>query len=342
MIRMIYWVSVLLMMGVSATAQTSGRILYVPGNYATIAAAVAASQAGDTIRVSPGVYPVTGLTMPNFVVHIESTGGSTFTTLTGNNATQRMLLYMNGNANGRLKGFTITGGRGGALQIDWGASPTVENCVFVRNQTPNNGGAIYMNNQVAPIIRSCQFTGNMAGQLGGAIAVYGNSTPQLSGNTYQQNSANGNAGGAAYIKGSTPTLTGEIFTRNSAALGGGLFLDGCAGTVSQCRFEQNSAIQSGGGILIQFSTTAVLDCAILDNTGSNTAYPPCRNSSRKRGLNRWSNSLPGAGGTRTRRVRWTAYGKRDGRGSDGIRRGPGEGEGASPRDGAPEGRSPAG
>jgi len=265
----------LVMVAVSMTASTQQpeKVLLVPQTYTTIAAAVAAAQPNDIVRVSDGVYKVTAITMPTFVVHIESAGGRTATTLDGGGSTQRMFRYINANAGGRLKGFTFTNCREGVLEIQWNATPTIEDCEFLANQTAYDAGAVYMNRNAAPTIRRCVFTSNTASWRGGAIAGFGGCSPVLSDNTYSKNFASGHGGGAIYFSQCTPTITREIICQNSANDGGGLRLDGCTAAVSGCLVTRNRAINSAGGIMIHHANpaTTVTSCAFLDNQASNNA-----------------------------------------------------------------------
>lgn len=152
------------------------------------------------------------------------------------------------NDNTRLDGFIITGGKdtkGGGM-YNKNASPTIANCVFVKNNltasSSPQGGAIYNDKSQAKII-NCSFIENLA-NFGGAI--YNLSSGVIIINcTFKENNASKAHGGAIYHK-------------EDRAL-----------TLINCSFIKNSAIGStsnGGAIYTYDANLIIKNCAFIDNT----------------------------------------------------------------------------
>src|SRR5690606_17626842 len=73
--------------------------------------------------------------------------------------------------------FTKNETYGGTLFNYQQSSPTIINCIFIDNKVPNNGGAIYNGTSCSPTITNCNFTNNRASNLGGAMYSDNNSNP---------------------------------------------------------------------------------------------------------------------------------------------------------------------
>ena len=204
------------------------------GSWATAARniqqAVDASQPGDLILVSNGIYagPVV-VTQPVLVMSVM---GAQYTTIDGQGSNQ--CVWMTNNT--RLYGFTITHGsaqNGGGI---WCASSNafVTNCIIVANVATNQGGGVW-----GGTLGRCTLSGNSAGSGGGAAyALVENS--ELSDNVSTA------SGGGVFQCG----LNNCLLTGNNANAGGGAF----GGMLSNCTLSENQA-NSGGGA----------DSAILNN-----------------------------------------------------------------------------
>lgn len=203
---------------------TTNEIL-VPTDYQTISQAIEASEDGDIIIVSPGVYNE----------NINFSGKNI--TLKSTNPTDQEIVestVINGTGTGpviridsgeraTLNGFTITGGdydHGGALNIGpmmYETSPTIINNIF-KNNNANYGGAIYVHISKA-IIKNNTFTNNTAGN-GGAIYVSSQGNVTIEENQFISNNAT-RFGGAISISMENPTIKNNSFTNNTATTSGG-------------------------------------------------------------------------------------------------------------------------
>jgi len=202
-----------------------GTVRLVPSEYALIQDAIDASDDGDTVIVSPGVYfqridfvgkniTVTGTDPDNAAV-------VGYTILNGQNEGS-VVTFANGEtSNAVLTGFTITGGVGtyfpelsdGSERLYFGAgvyldrsSPTITKNVIVRNT------GLFEISGDGSSVDYC---------FGGAIGGY-ECSPTITHNVIRNNECYVGAGLIAYF--GSPTIHNNIFFDNSAYLGGGLIV----------------------------------------------------------------------------------------------------------------------
>ncbi len=259
----------------------------VPGDFATIQEAIAASMAGDEIIVAPGTYdgPITvnGVTL-------RSTGGADVTSICGGGPVVTFggaLLdgfTISGGAAAEAGGMLISGGTvtncvftsnvatsnqsgGGAMFVQ--GSPTIMNCLFVQNNATNDGAAILVDTPGGLTVIDCTFDGNAA-QEGGAIYCRPSTSLNVSGSLFCDNAANSggailstqsgltlvdclfqnNSGGAMSVRFGAVSLTDCWFIQNSVSQGGGLDLQATHGLVTNCKFCGNSGSFAGGGVRV--------------------------------------------------------------------------------------------
>ncbi len=174
----------------------------------------------------------------------------------------------------RLDGFTITMGMANAKGSGINAqrcgggwfndgsngisSPTIENCLFIKNYA-RDGGALFnfsQNGITQPLIQRCQFVVNKSGLDGGAITndgSYGQSRPQILDSEFLGNEA---VYGACLLNRAEsgqaiPVIKNCLFAGNiSYVSGSGIYNaqknNGISTSIlSACRFEGNQASVSG-------------------------------------------------------------------------------------------------
>jgi len=115
------WAAVLVSLYVLALATSAcfGGTIAVPGDHATIGAAVAAASDGDLINVSPGTY--TENVVVDKVLVIRGVQGSDVTTVTAASSADRCYVFLVTSSDVTISGFTISGATG-----FWGAGVSID------------------------------------------------------------------------------------------------------------------------------------------------------------------------------------------------------------------------
>jgi hypothetical protein len=292
----------------------------------------AATQAGDTVLVLPGIYQEPHDFLGKGVA-VRSVAGPAATVLRGEaNASPpySVVSFVHGeDASAVLEGFTIEGGNGtlvGAERFGGGvyiadASPTLVGCILTQNRADHGHGLYASNSEVK--LASCVLRDNgppvpepATGLGGGARFVL--SSPELERCELSANSAAQGAG--ASFQAGRPRLTDCLVAGNRASeRGGGIALDVIAygDTVAErTRFEDNSVENGPGGALVtDYSCYVMLDCSFLRNearggndggavhgTSCFASFSDCtfeQNSARSGG-GLWFENVLGAGFTRCR------------------------------------------
>lgn len=158
--------------------------LSVPGDFATIQAAITAACDGQSIDVAPGTY-VESIDFLGKPITVRSTDGPEETIIDGTGAEDFVVKFVNGEgADSVLHGFTITNAPAnplGAVLADDGSEPTIRNCVITDNDyygvrsigsAPRLDGCIVTNNGLGfkcsgspVVVTNCVVRGNAWGFL---------------------------------------------------------------------------------------------------------------------------------------------------------------------------------
>jgi hypothetical protein len=216
----------------------------VPADYSTIQDAINAAQDGDTVLVAPGTY-IENIDFKGKRILVTSAGGSGSTTIDGSLSGSVVTFQTNENQLSILEGFTIT-----------------------RGLATRGGGIICTS--ASPVIRENKITGNFADQGGAGIFCDSASFPLVAGNTISANLVGSGLGGgflcsSASAAGIT-TIADNVFDGNSADLGGGIFCDSSAATISGDVFTDNVAfVGQGGAICLQDSSATIVNSVFLFN-----------------------------------------------------------------------------
>jgi hypothetical protein len=174
----------------SALAAATPQTLKVPGQFATIQAAIDAAANGDTVLVGPGLYPEQ-ISFEGKSITVESSGGPGKSTIQG--STGAVVTFDTGESAGSiLDGFTITGGSAGGISIQ-DASPIVEANIITSNTACGDGPGINVNNG-SPLIFANEITRNSvscSGPVMGAVTISGTSDPAIAYNVIARNPLSG-------------------------------------------------------------------------------------------------------------------------------------------------------
>ncbi len=266
----------------------------VPGNYATIQAAINGVPSGTTILVQAGTYPealTIGTTTKSFTVQgagsastiIDATGkGKPVLTITSASGTVKFQGLTFKNANNT----SSTHGGGFSLK---NSPTTFIDCVF-SNNTASNGGGGNLDHSNATFT-GCIFKNNTAKGYGGGIAIGTGSRPtftdcQFLTNTSGTTSSTG-VGGGMHVSDASPTIRSTIISGNNAKFAGaGIYVIGVFGSANgvatltledsevssntASRWNSSSNPPEGGGMNIEDNTIAYITRSRIKNNVAGT------------------------------------------------------------------------
>jgi len=268
--------------------------IHVPGNFATIQAAINFAGNGDVIEVASGTYSGTGnwdLEFRGKAITLRSANGAASTIIDcgapASGTGHRGFYFHQGEDSDTLvSGFTIKGGRifgtqipsstsswssssshpvGGGIYCEF-SSPSIANCIITDCGAEIGGGIGVVGGQPTItncVIRDCKaggFGAAASGGRGGAIGLIGQSNAMVANCTIEDNFAYSNSTGAGlYCFESTAVIAGCRLTGNSAPGnldGGGAY---CAGARTDVLFQNcifsNNIADSGAGLFAEWSSS---------------------------------------------------------------------------------------
>ncbi len=257
---------------VAAPATSAASTLYVgPGGgpgacaspaRATIASAVAAASAGDTIHVCAGTYNLAATVVVPVDLSFVGDGAAT-TIVDGSNGGTPVRLFDAPMLTLSFIGLALRNGSGvpfgGAI---FAGAVTVTDSTFSGNSAANAGGAVYA--ETAANATNSTFSGNSAGSYGGAIYARGAITATSS--TFSGNSAPAGNGGAIY--GCPVTATNSTFSGNSARTAGAISASGCPATVANATFSGNRATAGNGGAIFTYANVSAARSTFAGNSAA--------------------------------------------------------------------------
>ncbi|MCZ6794119.1 MAG: right-handed parallel beta-helix repeat-containing protein [Planctomycetota bacterium] len=255
----------------------------VPGDHASIQAAIDAALPGDTVLVAPGEYVISEpLTFGGKDIALRAEAGAEETTIRmaetpADPGRASVVVFENGEGeSAELRGFTITGGRGtstaepggdaglagGGILFRHGSSPTVALCAVVENSA-RLGGGVYCGTGSSPRLVGCAISRN----TGGGIWCLTSSSPAIEECTISENRSQQKKlpelelYPGVYVSGSSsPTITDCVISRNE--VGGIWCLFGAAPVITGCAITDNT----GGGVWCMFGAAPTLrECRISGN-----------------------------------------------------------------------------
>lgn len=236
------------------STQDAHKTLHVPADFPTISAAISAANNGDTVLVSPGTY-FEHIDFQGKAITVVSASGPALTVIDGQNSFTPVIMQNNEPPQAVLKGFTITHGSNGAIQLS-SASPTIEDNVVTNNTGCGDvatgifaafSAAVIRHNTISRNTNTCigarggtvlfmgpaslgraqmvdnNITGNQdTTDGGGGISVWDGNV-LIQGNTIEDNSTTGSGGGIFVTARSSVDIVQNLIAGNSAAIGGGIY-----------------------------------------------------------------------------------------------------------------------
>jgi predicted outer membrane repeat protein len=182
-----------------------------------------------------------------------------------------------------LDGFTIRDGVArsveGPADRDYGggaylsqSSPTVRNCLFLRNWASQHGGGMYAEIASSPTLTACRFEANVASGGGGIWHVQAG-TLTLQSCQFVSNAVAYQPGGGVFAGGNFLKATDCLFEANrrfgNQAIAGLGAASSCLKAVfTDCTFIANTDIAQGGGLSVSSpdSDLEVVGCTFQENS----------------------------------------------------------------------------
>ncbi len=252
--RFLAFVNLLLLV---ATLHSSANTIHVPGDQATIQAAIDAAVNGDTVLVSDGTY-TENINFKGKAITVKSANGASVTVIDGNAVNTVVTFSSQETADSVLDGFTIRNGAvasgattGSGIYVA-NSSPTIKNNIITDNLGCQGSGIdVYFG---SPIIQGNTITNNKQGGCaggtgGGGILIGGASQPQILNNTISNNNTGVDGGGISLFAAGTPTISGNIISGNTAAgVGGGIAMANDSDAIVTDNVLTGNTANQGGGI----------------------------------------------------------------------------------------------
>jgi hypothetical protein len=225
---------------------TSAVERYVPGQYATIQAAIDDCVAGDVVIIAPGTYSGSGnrqIYLWGKAITVRGTDPEDPKTVANTiidcqQAGCGFIFRMREGTNSIISGLTIANGRGysllGGAIYCVGSSPQITNCV-IRNNYANCGGAVWCAGSSSPEITNCIVSDNSA-------LIYG---------------------GAIYCNGGSPKISNCVIAGNAALSGAGIYCLSTSAVIQNCTFNGNAGTSSSSGIHGSSSSNLIVNNSIL-------------------------------------------------------------------------------
>jgi len=268
--KYMFMIFMILMTGIFATT------IYIPEDYATIQEGIDASEDGDEIIVSPGIYVENidfagkAVILGSLFYTTQDTSYISQTIIDGDQDGSVVTFESEEDFTSALTGFTITNGHadyGGGIYCS-SSSPSLVNVTITGNSTElyGRGGGIYCYSSSLSL-ENVTITGNSAEGYGGGIYCYWNSSPSLENVTISNNSASD--GGGIYCYWSNPGLENVTITNNSVDYsGGGIYChNNSSPSLENVTITNNSAVYGGGGIYCSSSSSpSLMNVTIAGNS----------------------------------------------------------------------------
>ncbi|MHC4281777.1 MAG: right-handed parallel beta-helix repeat-containing protein, partial [Planctomycetota bacterium] len=233
----------------SAPAETR----MVPGEYATIQAAIDDCADGDIVIIAPGIYTGEGNRDINYggkAITVRSTDPQDPDVVTAT------VIDCDGTEEEPHRGFKFEHGEGPDSII---AGLTIRNGYSDRN--PEFGGGIRCHYS-SPTISHCRLENNASASVGGGIGCTF-SSPTIRYCIINNNSAG--SGGGLYCNQGDATLICCTFSGNSAKTGGGIYHFHGSIVLDNCTISGNNCDRRGGGIKVNMLDLFKLNNCLINN-----------------------------------------------------------------------------
>jgi hypothetical protein len=219
----------------------SATVHHVPGDFATIQAAIDAAASGDTVKISCGTYYECDLLLKGGITLRSDTGLPDCVAIVQPDpfACDDILVFSSAETS------------------------VIEGIEFADGSSDNSGGAIDANGPL--VITRCSFSSNAA-MMGSGGAVYANGEVSFVDCSFISNRAAFNAG-AVYASGGPVTFLRCTFVGNRAVDGNGGAVVGSVRSFYDCAFTANGSTFDGGAL--DCDVDSIVGCLFVNNWNDN-------------------------------------------------------------------------
>jgi hypothetical protein len=232
------------------------QVVSVPGDYATIQAAIDATPKGEfrTVSVAPGTY-AGPIQFRGKSVLVRGAGAGA-TVLQGSGGTRSSVVRFNGGESSfaGLEALTVRGGPTGTP--------------FPTNPSALVGGGVFGYESAAGI-RNCIIEGNASGFGGGAYLWQ--CTGSITGTTIRQNSATADGGGLQIYGGQVSVVDSTVVENYANSRGGGLHLVSGQTSMTRVSVVDNDSNNVAGGVSwvpVGAPMLVLNDCTVIGNAAA--------------------------------------------------------------------------
>lgn len=245
---------------------------WTQGYYEAIQEGIDASQDGDCVWVSPGLY-IENIDFDGKAISVTGNPENPIDCIVYGNWNPVATFSSGEDENSVLSGLFLchgaSEGNGGGI-ICANSSPTISHCLIGNNEAQVRGGGISCEPNANPVIRNCTIASNVAGSGGGGIWCGEGSSPVISNCTIQDNEAVWNGGGINMYIDCSPVISNCIIEQNLAGNNGGgiIISQGCDPTIENCRILKNMSGETGGGIAVERGARPIFRYCLLYFNGT--------------------------------------------------------------------------
>ncbi len=241
------WIAILVILLVPALAGATVRLVRQDGSgdFLTIAAALAAAGAGDTIDIGPGTYPES-LDVTKRIAFIGSSGAAV--TILDGQRTHRLMLLRSASSGSSITGLTLTRGAaefGAGIYVESNCAVTIRNCAFtdVEFETCSDGAAIFASGPSTLAIEDCAFHDNYS-ESGSTVQIANGCILDVTRCDFHMNWSGFGAGCIAAHYSTLRVSESLFYTNASEELAAGIYFYRSNGSVARSTFFNNAS--SGG------------------------------------------------------------------------------------------------
>lgn len=273
-----------------STASGIADVLHVPGQYATIQAAIDAASPGDEVHIAAGTYePSTTIDTLGKAITLRGfngNDGTPITTIDGQDSIRVFICQSKEGPQTIFENLRIIRGsahNGAGMKCSY-SNPTFLNCVFEDNDSVEEGGGVFVY-EGSPVFQGCSFLSN-SGYPGSAMDFRGeflllvdcefkeneripltcSGNAQFEGCTFAENtnSSYGSAGFRYWPNDPNASLivTNCAFKENASGVGGAMELNSGTILITDCSFIGNTAY-SGGAIWAEEDASVTINNGVF-------------------------------------------------------------------------------